>query len=211
MESEQEARWLAPEESEAWLALWTMTVWLPVRLDAQLRQDSALSLPEYHALSQISMAPDRTLRLSELAAVANMTLSHLSRVVSRLEKAGWVRRVPDPTDGRYTLARLTDEGWHKVAAAAPSTSTPCVATCSTSSRPSSGRPSARRRPASSRPSTHRDSRGPDRPRETEERSPCGPCGSPSPERPGTSGPSPSPPWNGPDTTSCASAVHSAWT
>ncbi|PWI09091.1 MarR family transcriptional regulator [Streptomyces sp. NWU339] len=119
MESEKEARWLAPEESEAWLAVWTMTVWLPVRLDAQLRQDSALSLPEYHALSQISMAPDRTLRLSELATVANMTLSHLSRVVSRLEKAGWVRRVPDPTDGRYTLAGLTDEGWCKVAAAAP--------------------------------------------------------------------------------------------
>lgn len=119
MEPEKGARWLAPEESEAWLAVWTMAVWLPVRLDAQLRRDSDLSLPEYHALSQISMAPERTLRLSELAAVANMTLSHLSRVVSRLEKAGWVRRIPDPADGRYTLARLTDEGWHKVAAAAP--------------------------------------------------------------------------------------------
>lgn len=48
-----------------------------------------------------------------------MTLSHLSRVVSRLERAGWVRRIPDPTDGRCTLARLTDEGWRKVAAAVP--------------------------------------------------------------------------------------------
>ena len=36
-----------------------------------------------------------------------------------LEKRGWVRRSPDPSDGRYTLAILTDEGWAKVAATAP--------------------------------------------------------------------------------------------
>lgn len=112
-------RWLNPEETEAWLALWSMMTWLPTRLDAQLRQDSGLTHPEYHALSQISMAPDRTVRLSELAMVSNMTLSHLSRVVSRLEKAGWVRRSPDPDDGRYTLASLTDAGWTTVQEAAP--------------------------------------------------------------------------------------------
>lgn len=65
------------------------------------------------------MAPDRTVRLSELATVSNMTLSHLSRVVSRLEKADWVRRSPDPDDGRYTLASLTEEGWAAVQEAAP--------------------------------------------------------------------------------------------
>ncbi|GAA1642785.1 MarR family winged helix-turn-helix transcriptional regulator [Georgenia ruanii] len=119
MTTDDDVRWLLPEESEAWLSVWTMMVWLPTRLDAQLREDVALTLPEYHALSQISMAPERTLRLSELAAVANMTLSHLSRVVSRLEKAGLVRRTPDPTDGRYTLAVLTEAGWRKVVAAAP--------------------------------------------------------------------------------------------
>ena len=119
MVTNDEVRWLEPKETEAWLAVWSMMVWLPARLDAQLRQDSGLSHPEYHALSQMSMAPDRTLRLSELAVVSNMTLSHLSRVVSRLEAAGWVRRTPDPADGRYTLAVLTDAGWEKLAAAAP--------------------------------------------------------------------------------------------
>lgn len=114
-----DTKWLTADETEAWLSVWSMMVWLPVRLDGQLREDSGLSHPEYHALAQISMAPDRTMRLSELAAVSNMTLSHLSRVVSRLEKAGWVRRTPDPTDGRYTLGILTDEGWKKVSAAAP--------------------------------------------------------------------------------------------
>lgn len=117
--SEEATRWLDAEESQTWLALWSMMVWLPVRLDAQLRQDSKLTHPEYHALSQISMAPDRTVRLSELATVTNMTLSHLSRVVSRLEKSGWVERTPDPDDGRYTRASLTESGWGAVQAAAP--------------------------------------------------------------------------------------------
>jgi len=112
-------RWLDARETEAWLALWSMMTWLPTRLDAQLRQDSGLTHPEYHALSQISLAPDHTVRLSELATVSNMTLSHLSRVVSRLEKAGWVRRIPDPDDGRYTRAVLTDSGWAKVRQSAP--------------------------------------------------------------------------------------------
>jgi DNA-binding MarR family transcriptional regulator len=116
---EREPRWLDERETEAWLALWSMMTWLPTRLDAQLRQDSGLTHPEYHALSQISLAPDHTVRLSELATVSNMTLSHLSRVVSRLEKAGWVQRIPDPDDGRSTRAVLTDSGWETVRRAAP--------------------------------------------------------------------------------------------
>ena len=43
----------------------------------------------------------------------------LSQVVARLERRGWVRRTPDPTDGRYTLAILTEDGWQKVVATAP--------------------------------------------------------------------------------------------
>lgn len=115
----EDARWLDPDETETWLAMWSMMIWLPVRLDGQLRRDSGLSHPEYHALSQISMAPGRRMRLSELAVVANMTLTHLSRVISRLEKAGWVVREPDSDDGRYTLGVLTVAGWEKVREVAP--------------------------------------------------------------------------------------------
>lgn len=113
------ARWLRPDEMDTWLSLWTVLEWLPVRLDAQLQTDSGLSLAEYNALSQISQAPDASVRMSELAKVANMKLPHLSRVITRLENAGWVRRVPDPTNGRYTLAQLTESGIHKVAEVAP--------------------------------------------------------------------------------------------
>lgn len=114
-----EARWLSADEQAAWLSLWTTTVWLPTRLDQQMRRDAGLSLVEYHSLSQIDMSPERTLRLSELASVTNMSLSHLSRVVTRLEKAGLLRREPDPSDGRSTLAILTDAGHDRVVAAAP--------------------------------------------------------------------------------------------
>lgn len=113
------ARWLRPDEMDTWLSLWSVLEWLPVRLDAQLREDAGLSLAEYNALSQISLTPDASVRMSELARVANMKLPHLSRVITRLENAGWVRRVPDPANGRYTLAQLTESGIHKVAEAAP--------------------------------------------------------------------------------------------
>lgn len=119
MTTPDEVRWLSDEEEQAWRAVWTMMTWLPARLDAQLRADAGLSLADYRVLSQISEAADHTIRLSELAAASNVTLSHLSRVVARLEKAGWVTRSPDPQDGRYTLGHLTDRGWEKVAASAP--------------------------------------------------------------------------------------------
>lgn len=111
--------WLTQEQQDVWLNIWSMRVWLPARMDAQLKADSGLSNFDYFALAQISMAPERRLRMSELAELSDMTLSHLSRVVTRLEKAGWVKRVPDPTDGRATVAVLTEDGWEKVQEAAP--------------------------------------------------------------------------------------------
>lgn len=117
--SEEPAKWLTEAETETWLNIWSMYVWLPNRLDAQLKRDSGMSHYDYFAMAQISMAPDAKLRMSELAALSDMTLSHLSRVVTRLEKQGWVVRTPDPGDGRSTLAELTEAGWEVVRAAAP--------------------------------------------------------------------------------------------
>ncbi|MGN8245931.1 MarR family winged helix-turn-helix transcriptional regulator [Cellulomonas soli] len=112
-------RWLTPDEQRAWLALAGTVIWLPAALDAQLQRDAGLSHAEYQALSWLSMSPERTRRMSELADTANVTLSHLSRIVARLEQRGWVRRTPDPSDGRYTLAILTEDGWQKVVESAP--------------------------------------------------------------------------------------------
>ena len=114
-----ETRWLTAAEGEAWLALATVLMRLPNALDAQLSRDQGLSHFEYAVLASLSQAPERTLRMSDLAAATEGSLSRLSQVVARLEKRGWVRRCPDPTDGRYTLATLTRAGWNKVVAAAP--------------------------------------------------------------------------------------------
>ncbi len=112
-------QWLNEQEAETWLNVWSFHAWLPSRLDAHLKRDFGISHYDYFAMAQISMAEEGRLRMSALAAQSDMTLSHLSRVITRLEKQGWVRRTPDPTDGRSTFAELTDAGRALVRAAAP--------------------------------------------------------------------------------------------
>ena len=118
MARSQETRWLTPDEKEAWTGLVSLMMLLPGRLESPLRQVD-LTLFEYLVLSHISEAPERRIRMSELAFLANGSLSRLSNVVKRFEQRGWVVRSPDPTDGRYTLAMLTDRGYALVVEAAP--------------------------------------------------------------------------------------------
>lgn len=119
MESPQQPRWLDDDEQQTWLTLVSVLIRLPAALDAQLQRDAGISQFDYQVLAGLSEAADRTMRMSELAMLAEGSLSRLSQVVSRLEKRGWVRRTPDPTDGRYTLAILTEQGWAKVVETAP--------------------------------------------------------------------------------------------
>ena len=114
-----DARWLDGAEQHAWRQLAAVILKLPSELDAQLRRDAAMSHFEYWVIALLSEAPERTLRMSQLAGQANASLSRLSHVVSRLEKRGWVARRPCPDDARATLAVLTDEGWERVRATAP--------------------------------------------------------------------------------------------
>lgn len=114
-----EPRWLDAEERAAWLALVSVLIKLPAALDAQLQRDSGLSHFEYNVLAGLSEAAGGALRMSVLAAHADGSLPRLSQVIARLERRGLVRRTPDPDDGRYTLAMLTEEGRAAVTAAAP--------------------------------------------------------------------------------------------
>jgi DNA-binding MarR family transcriptional regulator len=103
---------------ETWAALATVLEWLPTALDAQLQREG-LTHFEYGVLFALSDADGHTLRMSTLAGYSNSSLSRLSRAVARLEAKHWVRRSPDPEDGRYTLAVLTEAGREKVTQAAP--------------------------------------------------------------------------------------------
>lgn len=110
---------LNADEKEAWTGLISLMLLLPGRLEAPLQRVGGLSLFEYMVLSQMSDAPERRLRMSELAFLASGSLSRLSNVVKRFEKKGWVERYPDPSDGRYTIAALTEEGYAVVVETAP--------------------------------------------------------------------------------------------
>jgi DNA-binding MarR family transcriptional regulator len=111
--------WLSEEQQAAWRPFVALLLRLPAALDTQLQKDAGITQFDYLVLSGLSEAPDRTLRMSELAATANSSLSRLSHVVSRLEAKGWVRREACPGDGRFINAVLTDEGLEKVKETAP--------------------------------------------------------------------------------------------
>ena len=114
-----DARWLDDDEQRAWRQLAAVVLKLPAELERQLQRDAGMSHFEYWVLALLSEAPDRTLRLSQLAARANASLSRLSHVVTRLESRGWIRRETCPEDARATLGVLTPAGWDQVRAAAP--------------------------------------------------------------------------------------------
>ena len=87
--------------------------------NGRLQRDACLSFIEYHALARLSEDPVHTLRMSTLAELTDASLSLLSHLVKRLEARGLVRREPDPTDGRFTNAILTESGFRLLVASAP--------------------------------------------------------------------------------------------
>src|ERR1700679_2461224 len=111
--------WLTDEEQAAWRPFVSLLLRFPALLDAQLQRDAGISNFDYMVLSQLSEAPGRTLRMSELAALASGSASRLIHVVSRPEAQGFVRREPCPGDGRFINSVLTEPGWQKVAETAP--------------------------------------------------------------------------------------------
>jgi DNA-binding MarR family transcriptional regulator len=116
---EPTVQWLTAAELDSWLSVVRMMTWLPWSIDQQLRRDSNLGMVEYQVLAMLSTSPGRTMRMSSLAEVTNASLSRLSHLFKRLEARGLVRREPDPADGRFTNAILTDNGFQTLAEAAP--------------------------------------------------------------------------------------------
>jgi DNA-binding MarR family transcriptional regulator len=117
--SGDETLWLEPDELEAWLSYVAATTLLEGALDRQLQRDAGMPHAYYQILAMLSEVPDRSLRMSELAAITQSSQSRLSHAVARLERKGWVRRKPCAEDRRSTYAQLTEEGFAALAAAAP--------------------------------------------------------------------------------------------
>ncbi|MFZ8758801.1 MarR family winged helix-turn-helix transcriptional regulator [Microbacterium sp. HMH0099] len=97
-------------QMRAWVALISTAELLPHALDAQLTADAGLINFEYGMLSILNLAPDRTLRMGELAKAVDSPLPRLSKAVTRLEKRGLVERVACAGDGRAVSVQLTRDG-----------------------------------------------------------------------------------------------------
>jgi DNA-binding MarR family transcriptional regulator len=112
-------RWLDEEEHRAWRAYRSLSLLMEDTLDQQLRRDAGISHLYYSVLVFLSEAPDRRLRMTDLAEQLKVARSRLSYTISRMADDGLVRREGNPGDGRGQLAVLTDAGTAVLERAAP--------------------------------------------------------------------------------------------
>lgn len=112
-------RWLSAGEQHTWRDAIQAWQWLLAAVDAQLQRDSGVPLAYYEILVRLSEAPDRSLRMTQLAEASSSSKSRVSHAVARLEERGWVRRMDCPTDRRGQIAVLTDQGFTALSVAAP--------------------------------------------------------------------------------------------
>lgn len=113
-----QTRWLSPREMKAWRSYIIASRRLLEALDNDL-DGHELSMADYEVMAQLSEAPGRRMRMSELAEVAMVSKSRLSHRMKVMEKAGWIRREECAEDRRGSWAIMTDKGWKAIVAAAP--------------------------------------------------------------------------------------------
>ena len=100
-------------------ALGRVMLILPRALDADLARAERMSLSEYTALRILSETAAHRMRMSELAAACDMSMSGMTRLAARLESLGFVKRVPCESDARGFNAVLTDAGLARLRQAWP--------------------------------------------------------------------------------------------
>jgi DNA-binding MarR family transcriptional regulator len=110
---------LTQQEEAVWRALSRAVLVLPRALDADLLGSQGLNLNEYSVLMNLSEAPGRSMRMSELADYVSISVSGLTRVVERLSHHGLVERAKTPSDGRGQVAVLTPAGLDRLQQAWP--------------------------------------------------------------------------------------------
>jgi DNA-binding MarR family transcriptional regulator len=108
---------LSDLEMEAWQALLHAHHRVVRILDAELRNGHGLTMGDYDVLLRLARAPDRRLRMSDLAERVMISPSGLTRAVDALVRDGWVERCRDQSDARVVHARLTDAGLERLRAA----------------------------------------------------------------------------------------------
>ena len=100
-----------------WLRFLRAHAALTRQLSARLESQHGLTLSDFDVLAQLYLAPERALRRVDLARQVLLTASGITRLLDRLERAGWVAKRRCESDARVTYAVLTEEGVRKFEAA----------------------------------------------------------------------------------------------
>ena len=101
---------LEQERNVAWRTFLTAHAAAIDRIERDLAEEGLMPLSWYDVLLALYEAPERKLRMRELARAILVTRGGLTRLVARIEEAGLLRREPDSADGRGLYAVLTEEG-----------------------------------------------------------------------------------------------------
>jgi DNA-binding MarR family transcriptional regulator len=88
-------------------------------IERDMEAAGAIPLSWYDVLLELNAAPDRALRMQDLAARAVLSRTRVSRIVTELEGVGYIERRADPDDGRAALAAITPSGRAALKSAAP--------------------------------------------------------------------------------------------
>ncbi|MTE21069.1 MarR family transcriptional regulator [Streptomyces sp. TRM43335] len=118
MDTDKEARWLSVTEQRAWRVHLDVNKLLMHQLERDL-QPFGLTMNDYEILVNLSESEERRMRMSDLAAATLQSKSRLSHQITRMEKAGLVRREHCESDKRGLFAVLTDHGWKTMREVAP--------------------------------------------------------------------------------------------
>ena len=105
---------LSEGELRAWQAFLRTHRSVTGTLDAELIREQQLPLGSYEVLLILSRAPNRAMRMSDVAGTSMLSRSGMTRLVDRLESDGLVERTTCQSDGRGVYAVLTDAGFARL-------------------------------------------------------------------------------------------------
>jgi DNA-binding MarR family transcriptional regulator len=110
---------LTPTEEVLWRAVMRIVKVIPRHLDTDLIRGAGLTASEYTTIMHLSEAPNRELRMADLANATDLSASRMTRLVDDLQLRGLVTKTVSSSDARGNVARLTPRGMAKLKSAWP--------------------------------------------------------------------------------------------
>ncbi|MGD0394341.1 MAG: MarR family winged helix-turn-helix transcriptional regulator [Acidimicrobiales bacterium] len=110
---------LSPSEEALWRAVMRIVKIIPQHLDSDLIRGAGLTASEYTTIMHLSEAPNRELRMADLASATDLSASRMTRLVDDLQSRGLVTKTASSSDARSNVARLSRRGMAKLKSAWP--------------------------------------------------------------------------------------------